>query len=140
MEMRDDFILRIIELAGDFISSLIHGKKWDPKDIESISSEVIGLPYNTLLSMDGPTLAGILGINPDTYEIKVYLAAALFINEAQKQESLGNRNETELNYKKADFLLKKLDRIDGLTYAEDVRNLMEIVQKKLSFMRKASFS
>ena len=53
------------------------------------------------------------------------------IHEAQKQESLGNRNETELNYNKAFFLLEKLDRIDGLAYSEDIRKLMDLVQEKL---------
>ncbi len=131
MELRDDFILRIIEFMGDFLTALINGTKWESGDIESISSEKIGLPYNTLLSLDGPALAGILGMNPDTYAIKAYLAAALLIHEAQKQESLGNRNETELNYNKAFFLLEKLDRIDGLAYSEDIRKLMDLVQEKL---------
>lgn len=132
MEMRDDFILRIVKFIGDFLSSLLNGKTWDPKEIESISSEKIGLPYRTVVTMDVTSLEGILKINPDTCTIKIYLSAVLLFHEARQQESLGNKTEAAANYNKSLYLLKILEQIEHLTFKDDINKLTVMIQKKLA--------
>lgn len=125
MQMRDDYILRIIKFLGDFLSSIISGKKWDKKDLETIANEKIGLPYKTVMTLDASALSGILKTNMDTWAAKVYLSAALLVHEASKNET-----GAAANYEKALTLLGLLESIQDLSFAGDVKKLIQFIKGK----------
>lgn len=130
MAIRDDYFLRTVEFMGELLRGFLNGGKWDSKEMEALSSEKIGLPYQSILNMDAATLAGLLKANPDTYALKMYLAACLLAHEARERDAEQNRSEAVRFYNKAGYLLKQLEKMEDLSFMDDVKKLTEFVREK----------